>query len=121
MPCLRPPRRPSDGPNTLEASLRAAPEPMRLFAAVAEDGAVGGTSGCIISVGWTTVIFVDTDPEWQRRGIGAAMTAVALAAARESGAARAILDASDAALSMYRRLGVRGRQSHDPVRGRIRH
>jgi GNAT superfamily N-acetyltransferase len=51
------------------------------------------------------VIFVDTDPDWQGRGVARGMTAAALAAARTAGAAQAGLDASGAGLSIYRHLG----------------
>jgi len=52
-----------------------------------------------------SVFFVNTDPGWRRRGIGQEMTAAALRAARQSGARRASLDASDAGRSIYSRLG----------------
>ena len=51
------------------------------------------------------VLFVDTDPEWRRRGIGGTMTTAALQPAQRRGATQAGLDSSDAGLSLYRRLG----------------
>jgi ribosomal protein S18 acetylase RimI-like enzyme len=55
--------------------------------------------------GEANVFFVNTDPDWRGRGIGRSMTAAALRAAQESGAQRACLDASDAGLPIYARLG----------------
>jgi ribosomal protein S18 acetylase RimI-like enzyme len=51
------------------------------------------------------MIFVNTDPDWRGRGIGRAMTAEALHAAKRTGARRAGLDAINAGLSIYVRLG----------------
>jgi ribosomal protein S18 acetylase RimI-like enzyme len=48
---------------------------------------------------------VNTDPGRRGRGIGQAMTAQALSAARRAGARFAALDASDAGRSIYLRLG----------------
>ncbi|HEV7204250.1 MAG TPA: GNAT family N-acetyltransferase [Jatrophihabitans sp.] len=76
-----------------------------LFAAVDGAGTARATSGYGVFGTYASVIFVDTDPGWQRRGIGSAMTAAALRAAAGAGACRASLDASDVALPIYRRLG----------------
>ena len=51
------------------------------------------------------MIFINTHPGWRRRGIGRAMTAAPLRAARAGGARRACLDASDAGAPIYQRLG----------------
>lgn len=50
------------------------------------------------------VIFVNTHPDWRRRGVGQAMTAAVLRA-HAAGARQACLDANDSALPIYRRLG----------------
>ena len=92
-------------PDVLADFLRSLPRPFRLFAAIDDQGTARATSGSAVFGSYATVIFVNTRPGWRRRGIGQAMTAVALRAARMSGARRACLDASDAGVSIYRRLG----------------
>lgn len=87
------------------AFLRALPPPVRLFAAVDAGGAARATSGMDVFGEETRIFFVNTAPGWRGRGIGAAMTVEALRAAARSGARRASLDATDAAASLYRRLG----------------
>jgi ribosomal protein S18 acetylase RimI-like enzyme len=77
----------------------------RLFAACDGDDVVRATSGCNVLGTAASVMFVNTDPGWRGRGIGRAMTAAALRAARDAGAAQACLDATEAGLSLYRRLG----------------
>lgn len=76
-----------------------------LLAAVDIDGVVRATSGSSTFGDQASVIFVNTDPTWRRRGIGQAMTAAALNSARRAGARQAVLDASDAAIGIYARLG----------------
>jgi GNAT superfamily N-acetyltransferase len=49
--------------------------------------------------------FIATAPAWRQRGLGAAITAGALEAARERGAQRAVLFASSMGHSVYRRVG----------------
>lgn len=100
-----------EDPAMLAAYLRSLPEQFRFWAAVDEDGAVRATSGRGVFDDEATVIFVNTDPAWRRRGIGEAMTAEALRAAAGAGARRACLDASGAGLAIYRRLGF------EPVTG----
>ena len=95
----------SDPPHVFADYLRSLPASFRLFAAVDRDGAVRATSASGTFGTEATVIFVNTDPEWRRRGIGQAMTAAALRAAHDSGARRAGLDASDAGARIYMRLG----------------
>jgi ribosomal protein S18 acetylase RimI-like enzyme len=51
------------------------------------------------------VFFVNADPDWRRRRVGLSMTAAALRSAASKGASRACLDASGAAVNLYRRLG----------------
>ena len=85
--------------------LRSLPEGARLFAAVDDDGVVRGTSGSRTLFRDAYVFFVNTDPDWRRRGVGLSMTAVALRAAADSGATRASLDASGPGIPLYRRLG----------------
>lgn len=50
---------------------------------------------------------VATLPWARRRGIGSAMIGAAMAVARQSGCHTAVLDAAEAALGLYRRLGFR--------------
>jgi GNAT superfamily N-acetyltransferase len=66
---------------------------------------VRATAGTRVAGAEATVFFVNTDPDWRRRGIGRAMTAAALHAARDLGATRAALDASDLGASIYLSLG----------------
>jgi ribosomal protein S18 acetylase RimI-like enzyme len=92
-------------PEAFVGYLRALPAGFRLFAAVADDGAVRGTSGCGVFGTAASVIFVNTVPDWRGLGIGQAMTAAALAAAREDRAGYASIDATDAGLPIYSRVG----------------
>jgi GNAT superfamily N-acetyltransferase len=87
------------------AFLLSLPPATRLLAAVDGDGVVRGTSGYDASGAFTSVLFVNTDPAWRGRGIARAMTAAALGAAREQGAQHACVDATDAGLPIYERLG----------------
>lgn len=81
-----------DSPAAFADYLRTLPPPNRLFAAVDRNGAVRATSGSGAFGQDATAFFVNTDPEWHRRGIRQAMTAAALRAAQDSGARRACLD-----------------------------
>ncbi len=85
--------------------LRSLPPAFRLMAAVDAAGAVRATAGSGAFGIHASVIFVDTDPGWRCRGIGSAMTSAALHAARQAGATQACLDASDAGMRIYLRLG----------------
>ena len=85
--------------------LRSLPPAFRLFAAIDDAGVVRATSGSGAFGTAADVIFVNTHPDWRGRGIGQAMTAAALRAARDRGAREACLDASDAGVGIYRRLG----------------
>ncbi len=85
--------------------LRSLPSAFQLMAAVDAAGAVRATAGSGAFGIHASVIFVDTDPGWRCRGIGSAMTSAALHTAREAGATRACLDASDAGMRIYLRLG----------------
>ncbi|HEV7172278.1 GNAT family N-acetyltransferase [Pedococcus sp.] len=89
----------------LVAYLRSLPAGARLFAAVDDDGVVRGTSGSRTFGSEAYVFFVNTDPSWQRRGVGLSMTAAAVRDAATSGATRASLDASESGVALYRRLG----------------
>ncbi len=85
--------------------LRSLPQAIGLLAAVDGDGSVRATAGSGTFGTYATVMFVNTDARWRRRGIGRAMTAAALHAARATGARQACLDASDAGRRIYLRLG----------------
>jgi ribosomal protein S18 acetylase RimI-like enzyme len=92
-------------PGRFEGYLRSLPAVTRLFAACDGDDVVRATSGCNVLGTAASVMFVNTDPGWRGRGIGRAMTAAALRAARDDGAEHACLDATDAAVALYQRLG----------------
>ncbi len=94
-----------ESPREFTGYLRSLPSEVRLFAAVDAGGAVRATSGAGAFGADATVMFVNTDPDWRRRGIGLAMTAAALRCARACGARRACLDAGEAGAPIYRRLG----------------
>jgi ribosomal protein S18 acetylase RimI-like enzyme len=85
--------------------LRSLPASNRLFAAIDGDGVVRATSGSGTFGIAASVFFVNTDPDWRGRGIATAMTATALRHARSNGASHAALDATDAGLPIYVRLG----------------
>ena len=87
------------------AFLRSLAPEIRLLAAVERSGAVRATAGSGTFGAEANVFFVNTDPGWRGRGIGRAMTTAALLAARDRGARRASLDATDVALGIYARLG----------------
>jgi ribosomal protein S18 acetylase RimI-like enzyme len=95
----------NDSPQVLADYLRSLPPAIRLFAAVDGGGVVRATSAAGTFGTYATVLFVNTDPDWRRRGIGRAVTAAALRTARAGGAVRAGLDASEAGSRIYRRLG----------------
>ena len=94
-----------DPPDVFAAALISMPPEIRLFAALDPDGEVRATAGSGTFGTQATVVFVNTHPAWRGRGIGTAMTAAALRAAKGSGATRACLDASASGLSIYLRLG----------------
>ncbi len=77
-------------------SMLAAVDPRRAIRAVSGYRVVGTDA---------TVLLVNTDPAWRRRGIGHAMSSAALHAACDAGATTACLSASDAGSSIYRSLG----------------
>lgn len=95
----------TDPAEEFAAFLRSLPPSVRLFAAVDDRGVARATSGCDVFGEYARVFFVNTDPDWRRRGIGSAMTVEALRAAASSGARRAVLDATDSGASVYTRLG----------------
>jgi ribosomal protein S18 acetylase RimI-like enzyme len=85
--------------------LTSLPTGSRIFAAVDGDGMVRGTSASRTFLTDAYVFFVNTDPDWRRRGVGLSMTAAALRSAVSTGASRASLDASGPGVALYRRLG----------------
>jgi GNAT superfamily N-acetyltransferase len=94
-----------ESPEEFAAYLRTLPPSDRLFAAVDRGGVVRATSAAGVAGTVANAFFVNTDPAWRGRGIGRAMTAAALHAARERGARQGCLDSTGAGLSIYRRLG----------------
>ena len=94
-----------DEPRTLADYLRSLPPTFRLFAAVEDTNAVRATSGSGVFDTYANVIFVNTHRDWRHRGIGRAMTGAALAAARDSGASQACLDATAEGQAIYAQLG----------------
>lgn len=94
-----------DRSGVLAGYLRSLPPAYRLFAATDAAGTVRATCGGAVFGDQVGVIFVNTHPAWRRRGVGRAMTAAWLRAARDAGGRQACLDASAAARSVYRRLG----------------
>jgi ribosomal protein S18 acetylase RimI-like enzyme len=92
-------------PPALADHLRSLPRAFGLWAAVDGGGVVRATSGSATFEATASVIFVNTDPDWRRRGIARAMTAIALRAAQQAGARQAGIDASDAGRELYLRLG----------------
>lgn len=107
------PTTPSERDLALEAQLvRRLPE-IRFFAAVGPDGSLLSTAGSRVVDRAALVASVATHPAARGRGIGTAMTAIALRAAADAGATAAYLDARGEATQMYRRLGF---QALGPVR-----
>jgi ribosomal protein S18 acetylase RimI-like enzyme len=94
-----------DEPESVLRLLRAQPAGVALFAALDAGGTVRATSGRGLYGEEGGVLFVNTDPAWRGRGVGTAMTALALRDAREAGARRCALDATAAGQGIYARLG----------------
>ncbi|HEY1716555.1 MAG TPA: GNAT family N-acetyltransferase [Solirubrobacteraceae bacterium] len=92
-------------PQALADHLQSLPRAFSLWAAVDDGGVVRATSGSAAFQTTASVIFVNTDPDWRRRGIARAMTATALDGARQAGARSAGIDASEAGRELYLRLG----------------
>jgi GNAT superfamily N-acetyltransferase len=89
----------------LEAQMLRRLSGIQFFAATTSDGSCVGTAGSRVVDSSALVASVATYPTARRRGIGTAMTAVALRAAATAGAVDAYLDATDAGCGIYRRLG----------------
>lgn len=89
----------------LEAQLLRRLSGIRFFAALDAAGQCVATGGSRVVDGAALVAGVATLPAYRRRGIGTAITAVALQAAAEAGAREAFLDSSPDGVSIYRRLG----------------
>ena len=75
--------------SALAEHLRSLPGAFALWAAVDHGDVVRATSGSAAFGTAASVIFVNTDPGWRRRGIARAMTAIALRAAEHAGAREA--------------------------------
>lgn len=71
------------------------------------DGAPVAAAALFIGAGVAGIYNVCTVPEARGRGIGSAVTAVAIDAAVADGLELAVLGASDMGFSIYRRLGFR--------------
>jgi ribosomal protein S18 acetylase RimI-like enzyme len=69
------------------------------------DGRPAGTCSLFLGAGVAGIYDVSTLPELRRRGIGAAVTRLAMADARAAGVRMAILHASSLGLGTYRSLG----------------
>jgi GNAT superfamily N-acetyltransferase len=95
----------TESAEALTTYLRNLSPPPSMLAAVDAYCAIRGTAGYRVSGPDATVLLVNTDQAWRRRGVGRAMTAAALQAASDAGAASACLSASDAGASIYRSLG----------------
>lgn len=78
---------------------------VRFFGALNPSGACVATAGCRVVDGSALVAAVVTVPEYRRRGIATAMTRHVLDTARADGATEAFLDATDAGVGIYTRLG----------------
>ena len=89
----------------LEARLLRKLSGIQFFAATTEDGSCVGTAGSRVVDRSALIASVATYPTARKRGIGTAMTAVALRAAAEAGAVEAYLDSTEAGRGIYRRLG----------------
>jgi ribosomal protein S18 acetylase RimI-like enzyme len=92
-------------PRALADYLRSLPRAFGLWVAIDDGGMVRATSGSAAFGATASVIFVNTDPDWRRRGIARAMTTIALRAAEQAGARHAGLDASTAGRELYLGLG----------------
>lgn len=90
---------------TLARYIRHLSPPPSMLAAVDAHEAVRAIAGYRVIGLDATVLLVNTDPAWRRRGVGRAMTAAALRAASGAGAASACLSAREAGASIYRSLG----------------
>ena len=89
------------------AAAALAPDcPLRFYVGLIGDHAVA-TSEVTLTGTIAGIYNVSTLPEYRRRGFGTAMTARPLLEARSDGAERAILQATAAGASIYRRIGFR--------------
>src|ERR1039457_6249911 len=95
----------TESPDSFVDFLRSLPSETRLFAAADSNGVVRATSGFIAFGKEANVFFINTDQAWRGRGIGSAMTAAALRAAKDRGLRQASMDATNAGISIYLRLG----------------
>jgi len=69
------------------------------------DGRAVATSAVLVSNGVAGLYWIGTDPAYRGRGIGAALTAAAMAIGREHGISVCTLQASSQGLPVYSRLG----------------
>jgi ribosomal protein S18 acetylase RimI-like enzyme len=83
----------------------ALPPSAHVFAAVDAKGVAHATSACHVFGEYAQIFFVNTEPEWRRRGIGTAMTRAAVEAAAGMGARMAMLHATTHGASLYEGIG----------------
>lgn len=103
-----------DANHPLDAAARAAwlrtrppkPDPvLRQFIARSPDGSPIGSITIFLDGATAGIYHVDVVPPARGRGVGTAMSSAALAAAREAGAERAVLTATELGAALYRPLG----------------
>jgi ribosomal protein S18 acetylase RimI-like enzyme len=94
--------------NSLAAAVGYAPDaPWVRWVAFLDDRPVA-SSGLMVGGGVAGVYNVATAPDARRRGIGAALTATAIAEGRERGYRVSVLGASKMGYGVYRRMGFAG-------------
>jgi ribosomal protein S18 acetylase RimI-like enzyme len=97
---------PSDIPAMTAAEHARTDEPGTLVRFAGRiDGRIVGVSELLLAHGVAGIYLVATAEDQRRRGIGAALTSVAITLGRECGAALATLQASPAGQHLYRRMG----------------
>jgi GNAT superfamily N-acetyltransferase len=93
--------------NSLAATVGYAPDATWVRWVGSLDGRVVASSGMMLAGGVAGIYNVATAPDARRRGIGAALTAAAVAEGRERGYEVAVLGASELGYGVYARMGFR--------------